>query len=225
MIEFNYTVLLKVILAITMSTFISSCASYAPSSSASRQDLAYAESGTETRMVTKQGSMEIEVEEIKSLDEKIRLIVKDKSGYVASSQLDSSNRYYSELKIPSKELENTINQIAGLGKEVSRNISTTDVTDVYIDTEAELKNLESLRTRMRELLARATNVEEILKVENELNRIQTRIDTISARLKSLNSQLVLSTLNVTASEKRIYGPIGYLGMGIYWVIEKLFVIK
>lgn len=223
--EFNNTVLLKVILAISMTAFISSCAGYIPSHSVSGQELAYSDNGTETRMVKKHGSLEIEVEEIKSLDEKIRLIVKEKSGYVASSRLDSSNRYYSELKIASKELENTINLIAGLGKEVSRNIDTTDVTDVYIDTEAELRNLESLRTRMRELLARATTVEEILKVENELNRIQTRIDIISARLKSLNSQVELSTLNVTASEKRIYGPIGYLGMGIYWVIEKLFVIK
>lgn len=223
--KFIITALPKVIMALSVSAIISSCAGHFPSPSVSRQELAYSETGTETRMVTKHGSIEIEVEEIRSLDEKIRLIVKEKSGYVASSRLDSRNRYYSELKIPSKELENTINTIAGLGKEESRNISTTDVTNEYIDTEAELKNLESLRTRMRELLARATTVEEILKVENELNRIQTRIDTISARLKSLNAQVELSTLNVTASEKRIYGPIGYLGMGIYWIIEKLFVIK
>jgi hypothetical protein len=193
--------------------------------SVARQDLAVSANEPENRMVTKRGSIEIEAEEIKSIDEKIHVIVKDGSGYVASSRLDSKNRYYSELKIPSKELENTMNKIARLGIEISRNIDTTDVTNEYIDTEAELKNLESLRTRMRELLARATTVEEILKVENELNRIQTRIDTISGRLKSLRSQVELSTLDVTASEKRIYGPLGYLGMGIYWVVEKLFVIK
>lgn len=112
-----------------------------------------------------------------------------------------------------------------MGKEERRNISTADVTDQYRDNEAELKNLISLRDRLRDLLARAQEINEILAVEEQLNRIQTRIDQISGRQKLLNDQIAYTPITITANEERIYGPLGYIGMGAWWIVEKLFVIK
>jgi len=35
----------------------------------------------------------------------------------------------------------------------------------------------------------------------------------------------MSPIGVTLNEKTIYGPLGYIGNGIWWVVKKLFVIR
>ncbi|MDH4274277.1 MAG: DUF4349 domain-containing protein [Gammaproteobacteria bacterium] len=213
------------VLVVAIFTFASGCASQQSIPSGSRIDRVAAGSGVDGRLIAKTATVDIEVEDIQSLDEKIRSVVKNNGGYLISSRLNSSHRYNAKIKVPAKELESTMNLLAGLGKERSRTIEMSDVTEDVVDSEAELTNLVSLRGRARELLAKATTVDEILKVETELNRIQTRIDTINGRLKALHNQVDMSLLSVSASEHRVYGPLGYLGIGLWWVVEKLFVIK
>jgi len=185
----------------------------------------YYSDGVEGRLIIKTASLEIKVDNIKLLEGQLKSIVTTTKGYVVSNDLDSENRFYATVMIPTEKLEKTIGEISSLGKEVSRSIRSSDVTEEFIDKDAELNNLLSLRNRMQELLLKAVTVDEILNVEKELNRIQTRIDAINGRLKSLKNQVAFSELSIRGTEKRIYGPRGYLGIGIAWVFEKLFIIK
>ncbi|MDH4188550.1 MAG: DUF4349 domain-containing protein, partial [Nitrospira sp.] len=177
------------------------------------------------RLIIKTGYIAVDVVGVDEAEAKVGAIAKEKAGYIVSSRMTNSTRYWAEFNIPAKELEAAMNAIAGLGHERSRSIDATDVTEEFVDKEAELANLMALRERMRELLSKTAKVEEILKVEEELNRIQTRIDSITGRLKSLKGKIDYSRLKVEMSEKPVYGPLGYLGVGVWWVIEKLFVIK
>ena len=181
--------------------------------------------GAGDRSIIKTGAIKVEIEDIEKAEDQIRSLAEEKESIVTSSRMSSEKTYAATLKVPTSELENTMDAVAGLGKELSRSINTSDVTEELIDREAELKNLIVLRERMRELLVKATNVEEILKVERELNRIQTRIDSINRRLKNLKGQVEYSRLHVEITQKRIYGPLGYIGIGIWWVFEKLFIIN
>jgi hypothetical protein len=68
-------------------------------------------------------------------------------------------------------------------------------------------------------------VEEVLRVEGELTRLQTQIDRTEGRLKRLRSEVELSTLSARFERRRILGPLGYALKGVAWVVEKLFVIR
>ncbi len=86
----------------------------------------------------------------------------------------------------------------GEGKIESHQVSADDYTMEYSDTEAQNQNLLGLRDRLRNLLAntKVDNIEGILQVEQELNRVQTEIDQRTARLKILDKMTQMATVNV-----------------------------
>lgn len=177
------------------------------------------------RMVIKNAAITVEVKALNNVDAELSNILQRQNGYLESSRLSDEDKYYATVKVPSSSLEKTLSLISSLGKETSKHVGTTDVTDEFTDQAAELKNLIALRERLKALLEKAATVKEVLVVEEELNRVQTKIDQIEGRLKSLSSGAKYSTIEITLERKTIYGPIGYLAVGSWWLLEKLFVIQ
>ncbi|WP_053979738.1 DUF4349 domain-containing protein [Marinagarivorans algicola] len=165
---------------------------------------------------------------VENIDEKVNALsslVEGYGGYVKSNNRYTEKRANLNIKIPSSKLDIFITEISNLGKVTSNSTSSRDVTDQVIDIDARMKNLIVLRARYRELLGKANTVKEVVSIEKELSKIQTEIDTIEGRRKSLLDQVAMSSVNVTFEQKTIYGPLGYIGKGLMWAIGKLFVIK
>ena len=115
-----------------------------------------------------------------------------------------------------------------MGEPVSRSAQVVDVTNQAIDLDAKITNLRGLRDRMRALLDRASKIDEILKIERELNRIQTQLDSLEGQRKRLTRDVAMSSLGLRldpAESEMILGPLGYVGAGAWWLLEKLFVIR
>ena len=55
--------------------------------------------------------------------------------------------------------------------------------------------------------------------------VQTEIDRIDRHLKSTQGSVDMSPISVNLKEKTIYGPIGYVGHGLWWAVKKLFIIR
>ena len=78
---------------------------------------------------------------------------------------------------------------------------------------------------------KARDVKDILLIEAELNRIQSEIDSMEARMRVLKDQIQMSTIRVALHQQvppkpaTIYGPLGYLYKGAEWFVIKLFVIR
>lgn len=69
-----------------------------------------------------------------------------------------------------------------------------------------------------------------LAIETELNRVQGDIDSMEVRIKSLKGRIDYATLNLRLAQKeptrkKILGPLGDLFQGLFWTVEKLFVIR
>ena len=126
------------------------------------------------------------------------------------------------LRIPAKSLTTTLSSLETLGSVTSRNVEGEDVTEEYIDVEARLKNKIVLRGRLKELLAKAVEVKDILAIETELNRVQAEIDSMEGRMKSLKGQVEYATVRLSLDKKTLRGPLGYFCKGLWWGVEKLF---
>lgn len=183
------------------------------------------ESVTQERQIVKEGSLAIEVEFVDAAGESVRAIVSQHNGYVDSSFSGSTEHIRFNTKIPQEKLEVVMQQISQLGVVKNKSLRATDVTMELIDIESTIKNLVALRDRLRALLSRANTVREVIELERELTRVQTELDTIEARQKSLRYQVAMSSLEVTVSQERVLGPVGYVANGLWWALEKLFVIK
>jgi len=177
------------------------------------------------RFVVRTASVSIEVEDIDRESSSIINSVKEIDGYVENTYRRNEKNISITVRIPEPRLDSFIDGLPKYGDITSKSLSAKDVTEEMVDVEAKLKNLVALRNRYRELLARADKVSDVLDVERELSRVQTEIDAIEGRRAKLMGQINYSKVDIYVEQKTIYGPIGYIGLGLYWVVEKLFVIK
>jgi hypothetical protein len=189
------------------------------------QSSARAKSGT--RMIIREASADLVVEDLGKATTTIESRVAEIGGHVTSSNLNADGARLL-LRVPSTKLDEFLDVVAKLGEEENRSVTGRDVTDEYSDIEAEIGNLVSLRDRLRALLDRADEVDEVLRVERELTRVQTQLDSLTGRRERMANDVQLSAVTLSLSKrepKRVLGPLGLLYEGTKWFAIKLFVIS
>ncbi|MCH8904950.1 MAG: DUF4349 domain-containing protein [Bacteroidetes bacterium] len=172
------------------------------------------------RVIIQTASMNITVKDRDSANMAVLEIGKKYDGYLVLS-----SNTYTTIRVAADKFDQAMDEIQALGKVGHKRIEGKDVTEEYKDNQIRLENAEIARKRYLELLDRAENVEEALMVERELERLNGLIDLIKGRLQRLDHLAKFSTITVRFSEKRIYGPLGYAGLGIYHAVRVLFIIR
>jgi hypothetical protein len=212
-------------LIVLMPLIFSSCAKKDVSvakAGPSRMAEMYSEQG---RLYAMTASQTIEVKEVEPAVKAVEEVVKKSGGHVQSQSVRENEQAHLTLRVPPNQLLPTLDALASLGKEESRSVSSDDVTEKYIDTEARLKNAIALRDRLKALLNQAKDVKDVLEIEKELARVQGDIDSMEGRLKKLKEQVDHATVDLTLNRRKILGPLGYVVYGVGWLIQKLFVIQ
>jgi hypothetical protein len=98
------------------------------------------------------------------------------------------------LRVPSARFSSVVDSIAKLGKEESRQLSTEDVTDQVTDVDARIATGQASVDRVRDLLAKAANISEIVSLESELSRREADLESLKSRKRKLDDQTTLSTI-------------------------------
>ena len=130
-----------------------------------------------------------------ALDE-IKKLAESLGGYLVSSA-----RGNMKLKIPVTKADAFLKSSGKYGKMSDFRISAEDLTDTITDLGVRLDNLRKLRAQLTELLNKAKNVEEMLKVERELNRVTTEIERIDAQLQNNKNRVDFVTFDVAVIEE------------------------
>ena len=177
------------------------------------------------RMLVQTASLNLEVWDVGQVVTQAEEMVVTAGGYVQSKNNSEDASASLVLRIPADKLSGTVDGLAGLGTVTYRNTGNRDVTEEYIDVEARLKNMVALRDRLRQLLDRAVDVKDIVAIEAELNRVQSEIDSFEARRKTLKDEVDFATVYLNLDRKTVLGPLGYVVKGMWWVVEKLFVLR
>ena len=104
------------------------------------------------------------------------------------------------VKIPVADFEKYYEELKLLDGEITyANISTTDVTEEYIDITSRLTNLKSVESQLTEILQSATTVTDILAVQKELNTVRGDIESYEARKRYFDSQTDYSYMSISFS--------------------------
>jgi hypothetical protein len=98
------------------------------------------------------------------------------------------------LRVPSARFTDVVDGVARLGREESRQLSTEDVTDQVTDVDARIATGQASVDRVRDLLARAQNIGEIVSLESELERREADLESLKSRKRKLDDQTTLSTV-------------------------------
>ncbi|MGC1122694.1 MAG: DUF4349 domain-containing protein [Candidatus Methanofastidiosia archaeon] len=127
------------------------------------------------------------------------------SGYVSDSavqQYDDREVGHVTVRVPEDNFEEAVKDIESVGDLKEENLTLEDVTEQYIDLNARLDNLEHQEQRYLEILDMATTVEDVLKVETQLERIRGEIESLQGTLNYLENQIQYSVIHVQLAEPR-----------------------
>jgi hypothetical protein len=101
------------------------------------------------------------------------------------------------LGVPVDRFETVLKALRDLGTVSNESASGEDVTDQYFDLNSRLNNLTATRDRLRDFLNDAKNVEEALRVNDELRVIEEDIAVIQGRINYLADRAAFSTIDLT----------------------------
>ncbi len=161
---------------------------------------------TEDRKIVKTGSMTLEVEDIAETMDKVAEMTDELNGYVVSSYKYEYERGVSgriAIRVPSERFEEAFAGLRQLATAVPYETTTaTDVTEEYVDLEAQLGNLLATEAQYLALLDKAESVEEMLKVQRELSNVRGEIEQIEGRMKYLEQTSETALIEVNLEETK-----------------------
>lgn len=152
------------------------------------------------RLVVKTGNMSVVVEDVeKAIDDTIKE-AQTRSGFEVSRNVykDSRGGLVGEVtvRVPAKDFDATIGVIRGFGEVERSQVNGQDVTEQYVDVQAQLKNLRATEEQYLEILKRAQKVEEILQVQQYLSSIRGQIESLEGQKRYIEETTSMSLLTV-----------------------------
>ncbi len=156
------------------------------------------------KKIKKNGSLSLYVKDVEESIAEIKDITNKLQGEIINSNVSkrvSGEKYgYVTVKVPVKSFETAMSSYKKVATEVENERSNaTDVTEQYVDLEAQLKNLRAEEDQYLKILDRAETVEDILNVTNYLSRVRSQIERIEGQLKYMDRQVDMSTINISLS--------------------------
>ena len=177
----------------------------------------------QARKIIRNGFLNLEVSSVEKALADIKALVDSANGYVTNESV-SQDQYATKsgaitCRVPSEQLDETLEELKKLGKVDHVSITANDVTDQYFDLEVRMRNQKELEERLVSLLKRPTNkLADLLAAERELARVRTDIDAMEGRKRLWDNQIAYSTVTINVHEP---GPV-VQGGGVFRTLWRSF---
>lgn len=145
------------------------------------------------------------------------------------SKYDDSEEAQLMIKIPPGHFMTLLDELQTIGRVESKSITEEDITEEYYDVKARLANARKVQDRLFGILKKANKVEDILKVEKEIERVGENIEVLEGKIRYFDSKVDYSRITLTIySRKAKFIDLGGIGRGfgnaIKYAIHFFFII-
>ena len=156
-------------------------------------------------MVVKTGSLVLEVRDgaYAGTVDRIRVTADGLGGYVAESTTNRSEDALSgtiTVRVPAAQFDDFLDGLHELGRVESEDVRGADVTAQHTDLEARLASVTATRDRLQTLLGEASNVGDLIMIQDRITGVQTEIEQLQGQLRLLEDQVAMGTLSVSLAE-------------------------
>lgn len=121
--------------------------------------------------------------------------------YIAGEQQQEDDAQITNdisIKVPVGQFENLINYLTAdkKNKALTKQITSADVTAEYADTKSRLETRKQVRDKYSQFMSNANKIDDVLRLQSEINTITEDIEAAAGRVKYLNHQASYSTINL-----------------------------
>ncbi|OUS18030.1 hypothetical protein A9Q93_04500 [Nonlabens dokdonensis] len=159
--------------------------------------------------IIKTADAKFKVKNLDSCTSKAQELIHKWNGYVADMRY-TQNDYQLEnrmvFKVPATNFDALLNDFTELAEFVDyKNINSQDITANYVDLTTRLGTKKMVKAKYDKILrSKAKSVEEVLKTEEKLRVLQEEIEAAEGRLKMMQNQVSLSTIEIEFYETVAY---------------------
>ncbi len=156
----------------------------------------------DNRMIIKTASFSMRVDDVAGVADKIAYAAEEQKGIVVSNQLYNMSAAPNAtvvVRVPADSFNAVIAKIREVGVVESETVNGQDVTEEYVDLDAQLTNLKAGEAQFLEIMKRATTIQDTLAVQRELTNIRSQIESLEGRRKYLSESAEYSTITVYIS--------------------------
>ncbi|MFN6963577.1 MAG: DUF4349 domain-containing protein [Pyrinomonadaceae bacterium] len=163
------------------------------------------------RKVVRNADLDLEAASPEEAQRRITSIAESNGGFVVESQQNTSDIKSKSrdvvtmtLRVPSDKFGQTLDEIRGVAdRVVTETVKGQDVTEEFIDIEAQLKAKKGLEAQFMEIMKRATTIDSALDVQSQLADVRGEIERIEGRKRFLENQSSLSTIKLRVQTPRV----------------------
>ena len=158
------------------------------------------------RLIAYYVTLTVEVKEFTPARDKLYKVIDAAGGYVseaATAETPGQPRQASlTLRVPAEKLPGVLAELRALGRVVSEQLSTDEVTEQVVDLEARIRNARATEQRLIAVLNERTGkVRDILEVEREIARTREEVERMEAQRQNLMRRVELATVQVSLIEE------------------------
>ena len=154
----------------------------------------------EERMIVRNGDISLVVKDVLEARDAIARLAVSLDGYVVSSSIageEEGMRGNIAIRVPDNKFEEALSEFRNLAVRVrSESTGSRDVTEEYVDLKSRLKNAEATESQYLEVLEKATDVEDILRVYERLSQVRREIEQLKGQMQYLERTSSMSLISV-----------------------------
>ena len=164
------------------------------------------------RKIIRNAELNLEAENPERAQQQITAIAETKGGFVVESQQSSSDiksttrdTVTMTVRVPAEKFGETLEEIRKTASRVVvESVKGQDVTEEFIDIEAQLKAKKALEQQFMEIMKRANTVDDALSVQSQLAEVRGEIERIEGRKRFLENQASLSTIKIRLQTAKVF---------------------
>ncbi len=162
------------------------------------------------RMIIRNGAIGIKVSNVEQTLGRVTSIANGKGGLVFSTNTEHRGDYtYATLtlQVPPARFDETMNDIRSAAVTVTNETSSSqDVTEEFVDNDAQIKNLTQSEQQLNTLLTKANTVGDVLAVQREITTVRGQIDRLQGRQKYLATKTSMASITVSIEPIGVVAP-------------------
>ena len=166
------------------------------------------ESDYESKIIKKYW-METETKQFDDSIAKLEALINSANGYTESSSVTGKSIYNSSsirrtakyvIRIPASKVEEFVKNTESMLNVISSNSTAENVTVQYYDLQSRYEVLEAEKIALNDMLEKASTIDNMLKIRNQLNNVIAEMESIKTQLKVYDSLVSYSTVTLTINE-------------------------